>query len=141
MPHSAVRGLVVLLGVMILVADVVQDWNHVQSVSTVDGWTNRLLLETLALLVRNLLMLTGLVLKQNSAGWKLLALIAVFAIVRRGFWFTAMAPQFDSVNSVAFQMAFSTADFLFRLLCLVIVVDLVRGAFHGVPPEVPPEEK
>lgn len=133
MRRSATRNLVIAIGIGILIFDLVQDVAHVHAVLATTGWTGRLLAETVALCVRNLLFLVGLllVLGGQRAGWSLLALIAVFMLVRRCVWFVGASAAFDSLQSPAVQAAFSTADLLFRLLCLTVLVDLVRAGWFA----------
>lgn len=130
MSRSATRTLVVLLGVVLLALDVTQDVAFVRDNLAVSGWTGRLAGELMALVVRNLLLLGGLVLvlMRKQVGWTLMGIAAVFALIRRATWLAGSASAFDSLSSPAFQGAFSAADLIFRLLCLAVLVDVLRKA-------------
>jgi hypothetical protein len=126
--RSATRNLVVGLGLLLFGLDVIQDISYVSDVLSTTGWTGRLIAEIVSLGVRNLLLLVGLglIVFRQASGWTLLALLAIFTLIRRIVWFVASESAFGSISSPAFQGAYAAADLLFRLLCLTVLVDLVR---------------
>lgn len=135
MTRSATRNLVIGLGILLFVLDVIQDISYVTSALRVTGWSGRLVAEIVSLTVRNGMLAVGLslVFFRLQSGWTLLALLSLFTLVRRMVWFVASESAFGSIDSPAFQGAYSAADLIFRLLCLTVLVDLVRDARRAGP--------
>ena len=125
---TALQVGLLLFGLAVLVSDLLQDAAHVQAVLAVNGWNGRLMGEVAAATVRNLALLFGLVLavRGSAKGWMLMGVIAVFMTAKRLLWFWVASPAFDNLGSLSSQAALSTADLLFRLLCVAALVDVLR---------------
>ncbi len=135
MKHTFVAVFAIVLGVVVLGCDLQQDVAYVRGAAVMQGWTPLVMATVLSLCVRNLLLIAGLLLAVagRAWGWYLLGAVALWALIRRAIWFYAAAAAFATEHgeSLSYLAAYSTADLLFRLLCVALLADLLRQRMKG----------